>query len=87
MLDRAVSSYPEHAPTIAARGVLLARLGRREKAVKDQEQALSIDSSAPTMFQVAGIYALLSPQQPDGRRRAISLLLAALQKGFGEISA
>jgi eukaryotic-like serine/threonine-protein kinase len=81
VLDRAVAFYPEYAPAIAARGVLLARLGRREAARQDAEKALSIDRSAPIVFQVAGIYALLSQQQSDDRFHCLALLATALRQG------
>jgi hypothetical protein len=35
------------------------------------------------LFQVAGIYALTSRQNPDDRREALRLLSLALSKGFG----
>ena len=83
VLDRAAAFYPEYAPTVAARGVLLARLGRREAARQDAEKALSLDPTAPTAFQVAGIYALLSQQEPGDRLRCLTLLATALRQNYG----
>ena len=83
VLDRAVAFYPESAPAVAARDVLLARLGKREAARQDAEQALSLDRAAPTVFQVAGIYARLSQQQPDDLLRCLALLATALRQGYG----
>ena len=39
MLDRAVALYPDFTPARVGRGVLLARLGRREDAHRDAEEA------------------------------------------------
>ena len=46
VLDRAVELYPEYAPAVAGRGVLLARSGRRADAVRDAEAALMRDGKA-----------------------------------------
>ncbi len=83
VLDRALKWYPEHAPAHASRGVLLARLGRREAALQDARAALSLDDSPATRYQVAGIYALTSRQHGPDRRSAFALLKAALQQGYG----
>jgi serine/threonine protein kinase/Flp pilus assembly protein TadD len=83
VLDRAVILYPEDGPARAARGVLLARLGKREAALRDAQEALAADDSPAVLYQVAGIYALTSRYSPDDRRRAFPLLAAALRQGFG----
>ncbi|MDB5337402.1 MAG: tetratricopeptide repeat protein [Planctomycetaceae bacterium] len=83
VLDRAVELYPEHAPVIAARGVLHARQGQRDAAVRDAEQALHRDQSGEIQFQVAGIYSLTSKAAPTDRDRALNLLASALRQGFG----
>jgi serine/threonine protein kinase/Tfp pilus assembly protein PilF len=77
VLDRAVGAYPALLP---ARGVLLARLGRRDAALGDAQAALRHAADADTLYQVAGIYALTSRQAPDDRREALRLLGAALRK-------
>jgi serine/threonine protein kinase/tetratricopeptide (TPR) repeat protein len=82
-LDKAVASYPDFIPARAGRGVLLARLGRREAAHKDAVDSLARDNQPLTFYQLAGIYALTSKTHPDDRKQAFRLLSVALQKGCG----
>ena len=70
-------------PARAGRGVLHARLGRREAAHADARETLRRDSKPFTIYQVAGIYALTSRQEPADRREAFRLLESALNRGFG----
>ena len=79
---RAVTLYPNDVPARAGRGVLLARLGRREAAHADAAENLE-ELDPMTVYQVAGIYALTSRQVPDDRREAFRLLGSALSQGFG----
>jgi serine/threonine protein kinase/predicted Zn-dependent protease len=83
VLDEVVALYPDHVTSIASRGVLHARLGRRQPAVADAVGALRLDQSPETVYQVAGIYALTSQQRPDDRREAFRLLEQALRQGYG----
>ena len=83
VLDKAVELYPDDVRPRAGRGVYLARLGKRTPALKDAEEALLIDTSPPNLYQVAGIYALTSRQEPDDQKEALRLLASALKKGFG----
>ena len=64
----------------AGRGVYHARLGRRDAALADARAALATSDQAFTIYQVAGIYALTSRQQPEDRREALRLLAIALRK-------
>ena len=82
-LDRALDLYPDYVPARSGRGVLLARLGKRDAALSDAREALRRDTKTPTLYQAAGIYALTSQQAPDDRREALRLLAAALRQGFG----
>ena len=82
-LDKAVELYPDDVRPRAGRGVYLARLGKREAAHLDAEQALSIDANPMNIYQVAGIYALTSKQVPDDQHEAFRLLSSALRKGVG----
>jgi serine/threonine protein kinase/tetratricopeptide (TPR) repeat protein len=84
VLNRAVELYPDFVPARAGRGVLLARLGRRADAIRDAEECLRRDGQAATLYQVAGIYALTSRQEPGDREEAILLLSSALRKGYGK---
>jgi hypothetical protein len=63
--------------------VLHARAGRRAEAVRDARAALLIDTKAPTLYQVAGIYAHSAKRNADDRREALRLLWAAVKTGYG----
>jgi serine/threonine protein kinase/Flp pilus assembly protein TadD len=82
-LDRALELYPEDVDARAGRGVLLARLGRRDAALRDAEEVLRLDDRPFTLYQVAGIYAQTSRRQVGDRREALSLLAKALRGGTG----
>jgi tetratricopeptide (TPR) repeat protein len=82
-LDTAVALYPDFVPARSGRGVLLARLGQRDAALRDAREALRRDTKPTTLYQAAGVYALTSQQAPDDRREAFRLLAAALRQGFG----
>jgi serine/threonine protein kinase/Tfp pilus assembly protein PilF len=83
VLNKEIELYPEFVPARAGRGVLLARLGKRDEAIRDAEECVRRDVEPLTLYQVANIYALTSRKQPDDRQRAILLLNWALDKGFG----
>jgi tetratricopeptide (TPR) repeat protein len=83
VLDRAVELYPEDVQVRAGRGVLLARLGRRDAALRDAEDVLRRDERPFTLYQVAGIYAQTARQQAADRTDALRLLARALQGGTG----
>jgi tetratricopeptide (TPR) repeat protein len=82
-LDRAIDLYPDYVLARAGRGVLLARQKRRDAALRDAEAALLLDTRPIICYQVAGIYALTSRQEPEDRREAFRLLASALRGGFG----
>jgi serine/threonine protein kinase/lipoprotein NlpI len=84
--DATLLHHPDDAKAVGPRGVYHARLGRREAALADARAALALGDGAPTaqeqaftIYQVAGIYALTSRQQPDDRREALRLLTLALR--------
>jgi tetratricopeptide (TPR) repeat protein len=83
VLDREIELYPEFVSARAGRGVLLARLGKRQPALRDAEECLRQDARPATLYQVAGIYALTSKQHPEDRDEALFLLSTALRKGYG----
>jgi tetratricopeptide (TPR) repeat protein len=83
VLDRAVAFYPDNALPRAGRAVHLGRLGRREAALQDAQEALLLDTEAPNLYQVGSVYALTSKQKPDDRFRAFELVSKALKSGFG----
>jgi tetratricopeptide (TPR) repeat protein len=79
--------HPDDAKAVGPRGVYHARLGRREAALADARVALALGDQARaaqdqafTIYQVAGIYALTSRQQPEDGREALRLLAIALRK-------
>jgi tetratricopeptide (TPR) repeat protein len=82
-LDTLLAFYPDYVPALAGRGVLRARLGRRESAHADAREALPKDTNPYNSYQIAGIYALTSRQNPDDRGEAFRLLESALRQGFG----
>jgi serine/threonine protein kinase/regulator of sirC expression with transglutaminase-like and TPR domain len=85
--DTTLLHHPDDAKAVGPRGVYHARLGRRDAALADARAALVLSDRAPTVqdqaftiYQVAGIYALTSRQQPEDRREALRLLALALRK-------
>jgi serine/threonine protein kinase/Tfp pilus assembly protein PilF len=83
VLDQVIAGFPDLGADRAARGVLLARLGKWDDARRDAREALTADDSPAMLYRVAGIYALTSRQAPDDRSRALPLLAAALRQGYG----
>jgi serine/threonine protein kinase/Flp pilus assembly protein TadD len=83
LLHRTVRLYPGYVPARSGRGVLLARKGEREPALRDAQEALRRDSSPRILYQVAGIYAQTSRLEAEDREEAFRLLSAALRTGFG----
>jgi serine/threonine protein kinase/Flp pilus assembly protein TadD len=80
VLNAAVEFHPDYIPARAGRGVLLARLGDRAAAHADAVETLARDSRPGTLYQIAGIYALTSRDQPADRARALQLLAAAIRQ-------
>src|SRR5262249_39768565 len=82
-LDKALVLAPDYVPARSGRGVLLARLGHRSRALDDAREVLKRDTSPQTLYEVACIYALTTRQQPNDRQEAFRLLWTALREGFG----
>lgn len=83
-LDVAIKLFPDDARPLAGRATYLARLGKRDAALKDAELALQIDThDAANLYQLAGVYAQTSKQEPDDRHDAMRFLGASLRRGFG----
>ncbi len=82
-LTKALQLQPDSAPALAGRGVLYARLGRRDAALADAKAALVRDGQPLTLYQAGCIYALTSRQNADDRGEALRLLSVALRQGFG----
>jgi hypothetical protein len=61
-----------------SRGVLLARLGRRDEALRDAQIVLASDASTKELLQTACILSLTSRTKPDDAEVAVSLLDRAI---------
>jgi eukaryotic-like serine/threonine-protein kinase len=83
VLDRLLQLAPGELPARASRGVLLARLGKRDQAHRDAETCLAAAPGPPTLYQLAGIYALTSRTHPQDRAEALHLLAGAWIQGKG----
>jgi tetratricopeptide (TPR) repeat protein len=83
VLNRLVELHPDHVPGVAGRGVVLARAGKRDDALRDAKTALRLDTRPPNLYQVGCIYALTSRTNPEDRREALHLLWEGLRTGFG----
>jgi serine/threonine protein kinase/Tfp pilus assembly protein PilF len=83
ILNKAIELHPDHVPLRAGRGILLARLGKHGAAMNDAKESLTRDTKPPNLYQVAGIYALCSKDNPENRLYALQLLSSALKSGFG----
>jgi eukaryotic-like serine/threonine-protein kinase len=79
-LDLALVYHPRSVAALASRSVLLARLGRRDEAVKDAQSSISLDDSAKTLFRAACTFALTSRREASDRDQAIRLLAVAVRK-------
>src|SRR5205807_9677866 len=83
ILDQVIELYPDFVPARAGRGVLRARLRQVKAAHEDADDSLARDYGPVTQYQVAGIFALTSRQNPDDYSEALRYLSSALRKGFG----
>ncbi len=73
-LDRLLEMNPSQASALAGRGVLHARLGRRQAALIDGRKALALDRSSQTKYQVACILSQTSQIIEDDAIEAVKLL-------------
>lgn len=78
--DVAVDAHPDFVEAMMGRSVLLARLGRREDAIRGAKAALGFDGRALTLYQAACVYALTSKDEPADRREAVRLLAEAFRR-------
>jgi serine/threonine protein kinase/Flp pilus assembly protein TadD len=82
VMNRVVELYREYAPARAGRAVLLARLGKRDEAHKEAEQARLLSDDWNVTYQAACVYALTSRTYPDDQKKALDLLARAFADGF-----
>ena len=78
--DRLLTLYPGSLAGRTGRGIVLARLGRREAALDDARAALVLDQGAETLYRASNIFAQTSKVAPEDRREAIRLLADGLRK-------
>ncbi|MGE3806538.1 MAG: tetratricopeptide repeat protein, partial [Gemmataceae bacterium] len=83
VLDRLIELEPQ-GEVLGGRGVLLARLGQREPALRDARACLRAESSPRALYQAACIYALTSRERAEDAEQAMVLLAAALAQGYGQ---
>jgi tetratricopeptide (TPR) repeat protein len=80
LLDVAVDAHPDFVEALTGRAVLLARLGRREAAVRDAKAALTLDGRGLTIYQAACVYALTARQEPADGAEALRLIAEAVRQ-------
>jgi eukaryotic-like serine/threonine-protein kinase len=80
VLDTLLQFHPDQVEAMCGRGVQLARFGRRDPALRDAGNALKLDDSALTTYQVACIHALLAKKDPPRSRDALRLLSESVRK-------
>jgi serine/threonine protein kinase/Flp pilus assembly protein TadD len=85
--DRLTGLSPDYAAGRVNRGVLLAKLGRRDEAHAEAERALALAAHPEVMFAAARVFALTSKDRPGDAPRAFELLGGAIKSGFGRPSA
>ena len=78
-LDRLIEHYPRFVDGWAGRGVILARLGRRDEAIRDAREALRLEPRPIIVYQVAGVFALTSANRPADGNEALQLLARAFR--------
>ena len=86
VLDTLLKFHPDQVEPMCGRGVQLARFGRRDAALRDARNALSLNDSALTTYQVACIHALLAKKDPAQSRDALRLLSESVRKDRSWIS-
>jgi tetratricopeptide (TPR) repeat protein len=83
VLDALVEAHPDYLGGRAGRGVLLARLGKRDTALADAAAVLKANPPPLIRYQVAGIFALTSETHPADRAEALRLLASAFRDNEG----
>ena len=81
VMDRIAELYPEYAPNRAGRAVMLARLGKRDEAHREAEQAGKISDDALVTYGRACAFAITSKTHVQDRQRALELLKRAFRDG------
>ena len=76
-LDEVVDVYPDFVQAPRRPRVLVARIKQRSAAHDDAEECLTRDKNPLTAYQLAGVYALTSRDEPADRKEAFRLLSSA----------
>ncbi len=76
-INRIIEFTPNDAAQIATRGVLYARMGKRDLALQDAKKAMEINAGTDILFRVAGIYAQTSLVRKQDAALAIELISKA----------
>ena len=79
--------YPEFAPAVAGRAVVLARLGQRDDAHKEIARARLLSEDAEVLYHAACVYSITSTTYEGDRAKAVELLRQALREGYSDLSA
>lgn len=81
-LDELLSIHPRFLTALSGRGVLHARLGNAELALRDVQRCLELEPAPETYYQIACIYSLLSVQDPTMMQPALKYLAMAIQPAY-----
>ncbi len=82
VMERAVPLAPNDPVLVASRGLLYARLGKVESAIKDATAALAKDRSTHVRMAAVTTYALLCKDRPEWKAEAIKLLDELVKAGY-----
>ena len=82
VINRLLEHYPVHAPAVAGKAVVLARLGRRKEAHDEIKHALALSDDPLIQYQAARVYAITSATHPEDRALALARLRDAYRHGF-----
>jgi eukaryotic-like serine/threonine-protein kinase len=80
--NRIVKLFPDHAAVYSVRSVIHARLGNRDQALLDIDEACSRSDSPATHLMAANAYSQLSKKHPEDTRYALDHFKLALAAGY-----
>lgn len=83
VIEQLARLSPEQAIHRADHGVLIARLGRREEALRDAQECARRSPSADVLYRVGCIHALTAGTNDQRKREAVRLLATAVRQGYG----
>ncbi|MBX9581672.1 MAG: hypothetical protein K2X87_15325, partial [Gemmataceae bacterium] len=83
--SRAVALDPDSGLARAAKALVLARLGRRDDAHREAEQARPRPDDFQTLYQLARVYATTAANRPADAAPAAAYLRRAVKAGFRDV--